>query len=281
MMNLRTLCCFLLTVCFSLQVARAEDKPKAAPITPKSEPIVLFNGKDLASFYTWLQDTKLEDPRRVFTVVDAIDGAPAIRASGDGYGGIITKDEYADYHLICEFRWGDLTWGGRKDRSKDSGILLHCFGPDGMNGNGPWPASVECQIIEGGVGDLLVVGGKDAEGKSLSPAATCEVAKDRDGETIWKKGGEKKTFTGGRVNWFGRDPDWKDVLGIRGKDDVESPGNKWTRVEVIAKKDTLQYIVNGVIVNEATQVTPASGKLLFQTEGAEIYFRKIELLPLK
>lgn len=258
-----------------------EAKPKGKPITPKGEPIILFNGKDLSSFYTWLQDKKFEDPRKVFTVVDAIDGAPAIRISGDGYGGIITRDEYADYHLVCEYRWGPCTWGGRKDRSKDSGILLHCFGPEGMNGEGPWMASVECQIIEGGVGDLLVVGGKDKDGKALVPKATCEIEKDRDGEPVWKKGGQKQAFTAGRVNWYGRDPDWKDVLGIRGKQDVETEGQGWTKVEVIAKGDTLRYLVNGVVVNEATEVYPTAGKLLFQTEGAELYFRKIELHPLK
>jgi hypothetical protein len=269
--------CALLALGLLRSSALAGDKP----IVPKDEPILLFNGKDLGNFYTWLQDDKFEDPRRVFTVVDAIDGAPAIRISGDGYGGIITKEAYADYHLVCEFRWGPCTWRNRKDRSRDSGILLHCFGPEGMNGEGPWMASVECQIIEGGVGDLLVVGGKDKEGNLLTPKATCEVTKDRDGETVWKKGGEKKTFTSGRVNWFGRDPDWKDVLGFRGKNDVESPGYEWTKVEVIAKGDTLVYLVNGTVVNEATEVYPASGKLLFQTEGAEIYFRKIELHPLK
>ncbi|MEK7862502.1 MAG: hypothetical protein AAB295_04475, partial [Chloroflexota bacterium] len=41
-----------------------------------------FNGKDLTNFYTWLVDHKHQDPDRVFTVVDQIDGAPAIRSSG-------------------------------------------------------------------------------------------------------------------------------------------------------------------------------------------------------
>ena len=27
----------------------------------------------------------------------------------------------------------------------------------------------------------------------------------------WHKGGEKRVFNKGRVNWYGRDPDWKDV----------------------------------------------------------------------
>ena len=36
----------------------------AADELPQYRP--LFNGKDLTGFYTWLVDTKREDPRRVF-----------------------------------------------------------------------------------------------------------------------------------------------------------------------------------------------------------------------
>ncbi len=49
-------------------------------VTPTAR-IRLFNGQDLSNFYTWLVDTKYQDPDRVFGVVDAIDGAPAIRIS--------------------------------------------------------------------------------------------------------------------------------------------------------------------------------------------------------
>jgi hypothetical protein len=39
--------------------------------------------------------------------------------------------------------------------------------------------------------------------------------------------------------------------------------------------------VNGVEVNEATEVSPASGRILLQCEGFEIFFRKFELHPLR
>lgn len=280
-MKRHTLCCWLcalFTLFFSLRLVHGQEKP--GPVTP-TETIYLFDGKDLhRNFYSHLEAVKYEDPHRVFTIVDAVDGAPALRISGEGsWGGLITKREYANYHLVAEFRWGDVTWGARKEKSKDSGILLHCFGPDGSRG--PWMTGVEFQIIQGGVGDVIVVGRRDAAGNSISPFVTAEVTKDRDGEIVWKKGGEKKTFPSGRINWYGRDPDWKDVLNFRGNSDVESPGKEWTRIEYIAAGDTLKYFVNGVVVNEMTDVKPAAGKLLFQSEGAEIFFRKIELHPIK
>ena len=86
---------------------------------------------------------------------------------------------------------------------------------------------------------------------------------------------------GGRVNWFGRDVDWKDELGFRGQHDIQGHGTEWTKVECIADGDHLTYLVNGTVVNEASEVTPSSGKLCFQTECAEVYFRKIEVAPLK
>ena len=44
--------------------------------------IRLFDGTSLANFDTWLVDHHDKDPEKVFTVVDQIDGAPAIRISG-------------------------------------------------------------------------------------------------------------------------------------------------------------------------------------------------------
>jgi len=87
--------------------------------------------------------------------------------------------------------------------------------------------------------------------------------------------------TRGRVNWLYRDPAWKDQTGVRGPKDVDSPGKGWTRLECIADGDTLTYLVNGVVVNQASHVTPSAGKIQIQTEQAEIYYRKIELQPLR
>ncbi|MFO1023328.1 MAG: family 16 glycoside hydrolase, partial [Planctomycetales bacterium] len=111
--------CVLLGLSFATGFARGEE----APVVP-TEPIILFNGKDLAPFYTYIEDKKYEDPQRVFTIVDALDGKPAIRISGEGaFGGLITRKSYANYRLVAEFRWGELTWGNRATKSRDSGIL--------------------------------------------------------------------------------------------------------------------------------------------------------------
>jgi len=250
----------------------AADKPE--PTSPTEDVIKLFNGKDLTGLYVFMRDTKYEDPRRIFTVHDGL-----LHISGDGFGGICTKKEYSNYHMICEFKWGERTWGKRKDRARDSGVLVHCTGPDGAY-SGVWMACIEAQIIEGGVGDVLVVPGKDDEGKPIPLSLTAKVIKDRDGEKVWDADGEPQIFTRGRINWWGRDPDWKDELGIRGPDDKDSPVGEWTRMDVICENDQITVIVNGTVVNRGYDAVPQAGKLTIQTELAEIFVRRWELWPL-
>ncbi len=253
----------------------AEPPSRETAIQPTDGPIQLFNGRNLEGFYTWIRDSEYADPKKIFTVHDGM-----IHISGDGYGGLITNQAYRDYHMILEFKWGEKTWGNRVDRTRDSGVLVHCWGPDGGYSN-TWMASIEAQIIEGGVGDILVLTGADpVTGQVFPTSVTAEITTDRDGEKVWMRGGERVTISSGRINWFGRDPDWEDKIGFRGKDDVESPLGEWTRLEVIADGDHLLYKVNGVEVNEAFEASPDFGKLLLQTEQAEMFVRRFELWPL-
>jgi hypothetical protein len=258
----------------------SQDRPP--PVTPTA-PIKLFDGQSLSNFDTWLVDHHEADPERVFTVVDQIDGAPAIRISGKVWGGLLTKRAYRDYRLIVEYRWGGVTWGERKTRARDSGVLLHAQGRPGntrSDFNGPWLRSVEFQIIEGGVGDFILVSGYGNEGEQLRPELTVRSRKDRDGENVFDPRGEPKVFSTGRINWWGRSEDWEDRLGFRGQQDVESPGQEWTRLEAVVEQGNLKYYVNGTLVNEGTQSSFTEGRIMLQSEGAEIYFRRIDLEPL-
>lgn len=246
--------------------------------------IQLFDGKSLDAFDSWLVDHHHKDPNRVFTVVDQVDGAPAIRVSGENWGGLLTKQSYRDYKMVVEYRWGSVTWGTRKDRTKDNGILLHAQGRPGNSQkdfNGPWMRSIEFQIIEGGVGDFILVGGYSDRGELLRPSMKAKSKKDRDGENVFDPNGTVNVFSSGRINWWGRSEDWGDRLGFRGPQDVDSPGQDWTRLEAIVAGDRLTYYVNGKLVNEGFDSSLTEGKLLFQSEGAEIFFRKIELHPLR
>ncbi len=252
-------------------VVRADD---AEPIRPTA-PIQLFNGKNLDGLYTWLSDAKYEDPKKVFTVSDGV-----LHISGDGMGYVCTKQRYRDYHLVAEYRWGERTWADRKKAAKDSGIIVHCVDPDGSFYN-VFMAGIETQVIQGGVGDFIVVTGKKADGTPIPVSLTANVTRDRDGETVWNKDGKRTVFSCGRINWYGRDVDWSDTLDVHGKLDLDSPGHEWTRLDVICEGGHILYKVNGTLANEAFDASPSSGKILFQSEGAEIDVRRLELLPLE
>jgi hypothetical protein len=265
---LRALAC---GVCFLLPAAHAQEIPsfaKDVPLVNSLEPVLKFNGKDLTGFYVYTHDHKREDPLKVFTVQNGM-----IRVSGEEYGAITTSLDYKNYHLIVEWKWGDQTFAPRKGKSRDSGILLHCVGPDGAAG-GQWMQSIECQVIEGGCGDFIMVKGAEL------PTLTCETRVGPDGKQLYYEKGGKPVVGRGRVNWWGRDPEWKDVTGFRGKNDVEKPAGEWNRMEVICDGDTITNIVNGYVVNAGTRSSQVEGKIQFQSEGAAIFFRRIEVRPL-
>ncbi len=243
----------------------------AAAQEPKT-PIKLFNGKDLTGLTTWLKDTKRDDPRKVFTVKDGI-----LHLSGDGFGYLATDKEYANYHLTLEYKWGKRTDGGKYVRN--SGILLHGIGPDG-GANGTWMSCIECQLAQGCVGDLIVIRGKDAKGALIPVSITADTVLGTDKRPRWKAGGQPMTFTNRQLWWHKHEAGFKELLDTRGKDDLDSPLGEWTKIECLCQGKTIEIRVNGVTVNKCYDVFPPAGKILLQTEGFEVYFRGVELLPL-
>ena len=219
----------------------AQNAPRAG------KAIKLFNGKNLDGFYTWLEKQgKNQDPDRVFTVHDGM-----IHVSGTEFCYFATEQEYENYRLTAEFKWGEKTHAPREGKARDSGILYHFVGPDKI-----WPKSIEFQIIEGGTGDIILV----------------------DGGAITAGG---KALTEGRYDRQGKG-EWKDVVGYRDPaGEVEKPHGQWNKLELIADGDTVKYYVNGKLVNEGTGASPQRGKILFQSEGAELFYRNIKLAPLK
>lgn len=63
--------------------------------------------------------------------------------------------------------------------------------------------------------------------------------------------------------------------------DAEKPTGEWNTVEVICDGTTITNIVNGVVVNHGTDASLSKGKIVLQSEGAEIFYRNIELSPIK
>jgi len=257
--------------CFVVILVFTAGRLSAEPVRPDGV-IKLFNGKDLTGLTTWLKDTKREDPRHVFRVTDGM-----LHISGDGFGYVATDKEYRDYHVIVEYRWGKKTDGGKYVRN--SGVLLHGTGPDGGAG-GTWMASIECQLAQGCNGDLIPIRGKDAKGEVIPIEFKSDIVVGPDKKPRWQKGGEARIFTNRQLWWSQHDPDFKELLDTRGKNDVESPLGEWTKVECLCQGKRITVRINGTTVNECYDVNPAAGKILLQSEGFELFVRTFELHPL-
>jgi hypothetical protein len=242
------------TVLFLAALATASIAPSQTPEIPRHGPaVVLFDGKDLSQFDSFLRTTGLNsDPNQVFTVENG-----AIHVSGREFGYLITKQEYKNYYLRAEFKWGEGTFAPRAGHARDSGILYNIQGP-----NKVWPRSVEFQINEGCTGDFWMTDGAALTGV--------------DGVRVTGPAGSSL-----KIDRFNKG-EFKDVVGYRDPtNEVEKSHGKWNVVELVNRDGHVWQYVNGKLANEGTSAFPSSGKILLQSEGAEIYFRNIKLFLLK
>jgi hypothetical protein len=219
----------------------------ALPGRSQENVIHLLTGSDLSPFYTCTKEHGTnQDPDNVFMMTNGV-----LHVSGQNFGYLATRREYSNYKLVAEFKWGEETWGERLTNARDSGILVHLGGKDQV-----WPKCIECQMIEGGTGDMLVVSG-----------AYITVDGVRKGPRIE------------RFDRPGRNP-WQDIKGFRGPHEIENPHGEWNTLEVVCDGGKVGITVNGHKTIEGTNAIPAGGKIGIQTEGAEVFFRRLDVYPL-
>lgn len=259
------------TCCGQCPTSSAIDQDSSV-ITPQSI-IRPFNGHDLTGFTTWLQDSQQADPQRDYRVTDGM-----LHIGGRGMGYLATCDSYRDYHLSIETKWGQRTDGSKFVRN--SGILLHATGPHG-NARGIWMASIECQLAQGCEGDLIVIRGKNSQGREIPVSLASDTTIAADGKTRWQPGGTKTLYSGKQFWWSKHQVGFEELLDTRGTHDVASALGEWTLVECICRGDRITIKINGVTVNECYEVYPTFGKILLENEKNEVFFRNLEIRPLQ
>lgn len=222
-------------------------------IPPHKAAIVLFDGSNLNNFDTFLKSKGLNsDPDHVFQVEHGV-----LHVSGKEMGYIITKQPYHDFYLRAEFKWGEGTYGTREGKARDSGILYNIQGEQKV-----WPRSIEFQILEGGTGDFWMTDGAAITG--------------HDGKRV-----EGPPGTALKIDRIGKGPS-ENVVGFRDPvGELEKPHGEWNVLELVTHGDDVKQYVNGKLANEGTAPFPHEGKILFQSEGAEVFFRNMKLYPLR
>lgn len=232
---------FLIAIACTASLTKAADKPKV---------IHLLGGKNLDGFYTFIRNSAdrkkapdlNKDPDKVYTFKDGV-----LRVSGQHMGYLATKKNYGNYRLVAEFKWGKKTWDG-KGRARDAGLFFNASGDDVL-----FMKSQECQLLEGGTGDLCLIRGADLAARGTSGVKRY----DRPGK------GE-----------------WKNQLGFRGPDEVEKPLGEWNTIEIINRNGRIKLSINGRVMVDGKQADPKSGKILIQSNNAELFYRRLDLHPL-
>ncbi len=240
----------------------------------------LFTGNDMSGWDTYLgpaYDTVKQrfdslttlglnnDPDKVFQVVEE-EGAAAIRISGSHNGGISTKEEFENYHLSLQFKWGTQKYHPRKDRKRDSGLLYHAVGKHGAD-FGFWMTSQEFQIQEGDCGDYWGVAG----GIMDIPATGNAPENYR-----YQVNAPLLTFSG--TSNYGR-------RCIKDSDN-EQPTGEWNLIEIYCVGDSSVHLINGKVnmilynsrkVDGGKETPLTKGKIQLQSEGAEVFYRNIKI----
>lgn len=159
----------------------------------------------------------------------------------------ITGKEFG--YIVTETTFSDFhliaefKWGEKKYPPRENRVRDNGICYHVVPTDKVWPRSIEFQIQEGDCGDCWLI----------------------DSVTV--------------LTDTGRTQATKNTRLIKTRD-AEKPSGEWNRIEIISQKGKCTHIVNGVMVNEGREASLRNGRILIQSEGAEIYYRKIDIAEL-
>lgn len=222
----------------------------------------LFNGKNLSGWYSYLPSQgKNSDPERVFKVEDGTLHILDVADKGErDFGYLATYERYSNYELRLEYMWGSKRFEPRENLPRDSGVIYHVGGRDKV-----WPTGIEYQIQEGDTGDFWMLDGTRIKTTVDNPYAS---------EPVYKPGGKSFTSKPG------------DFVRVANSNTYDTKSG-WNTVNIVLRGSSAVHSVNGKVNNRAQHImnpgggSLSSGRILLQAEGAEIYYRNIEIRSLE
>ena len=159
-------------------------------------------------------------------------------------GHLITDSVYSNYRLSVEYRFAG--------KPGNCGVLVHASTPRALYKM--FPKSIECQMQHGDAGDFWCI---------VEDITVPDMEKRRGPKDEW-----------GITEGKGRR-----ILNLT--DSSEKPLGEWNRMTIECVNNSIKVWVNGDMVNEGFNCTVNKGQIAIQAEGAEVEFRKINLLPIK
>jgi hypothetical protein len=205
------------------------------------------------------------DSTSVFRAIN-VDDDIHLRVSGEIYGCLYTKQEFENYHLTLEVKWGEKTFEPRTNRLKDSGLLYHSIGAAGVDYWRSWMLSQEFQIMEGHMGDYWNIANAAIDIRAF-PSEDMMNGVANTNQPFIPYGTGAPAGVCLRSNNYDRD-------------------GEWTKIELIAFEDKSLHIVNGHVVmvlqnsryiKDGDSYPLVKGKIQLQSEAAEVYYKNIRI----
>jgi len=207
------------------------------------------------------------DPNNVFSV-SAIDGKTTLKVTGYDAGALTSKKSYRNYHLSAKYKWGEKSYPFYHGRRFDSGILIHCFGPQGGS-FGYWMKCIEFQIRDDAKSGNVVF----LDTKAWSKARRLpNVKEDAFLQWVYDRS-ENATERSFQQTVIQRQDGTKETEG-------------WNQVEILSFEDNLVFKLNGHVTSVFTKVSKrfggeddslTEGKIQIQSRAAEIFFQEFKI----
>jgi hypothetical protein len=195
-----------------------------------------------------------------------------LRVSGEYYGCVATKADFADFRFRARVKFGEKKWQPRLAENRDSGILYFSRGEFGVDYWKAWALSQEFQVVEHGIGEYWTI---------ASAAIDIRVGP--------KEPSPDKSPDAPR--WNATAP-WMEFVApnnhaLAGSDPFRA--NEWNDLELVCYAGNCVHIVNGKVVmalrnsryKDGDKFLPlTSGKLQIQSEAAEVFYQDLEIRPI-
>ena len=207
------------------------------------------------------------DQLKVFSMVGLDDGTEALKVSGKVLAALTTKDSFSSYRLRGEVKWGEKKYAPKRGGPRDSGLIYHSTGKDGVFWNA-YKRGLEYQIQENENGDYYRINSVNVRASIADPQAEGRPVYSPHG--VWSDIGTSGTYS------------------FKGSENYEVKGG-WNQVEIIVVEDRAIHLANGVVVAVLQDATHRSGKnfiplkegqIQIQCAGAEVFFRNLEMKKL-
>jgi 3-keto-disaccharide hydrolase len=162
---------------------------------------------------------------------------------GEPRGHLLTDSIFRDYRLEIEYRF--------PAKPGNAGVLVHASTPRALYAM--FPRSIEVQMESGNAGDFWVI---------LEDIRVPDMERRR----------------GPAAEWGTTEGKARRIRNLT--ENSEKPLGQWNTMVIETVGRSIRVWVNGDLVNDGSDATADRGRIALQSEGSEVEFRKLLLIPI-